>query len=230
MARIVDEQKYALKRNEILDAAQRLVYTKGYELMAIQDILDELQMSKGAFYHYFDSKQAMLEALIERMLDDAGRLLNPIVQDAHLPAMEKLNRFFAAAANWKIAQKAFFLALLRVWYQDENAIVRQKVYAAGVKWVAPMLSEITRQGVQEGIMTTAYPERTGEVVFSLFQGLGDTLSELLLSPERKPEDLRYGESTVAAYTDALERVLGAPEGSVEVIDAHTLHEWFSIGI
>ena len=71
MARIVKEQAYAVKRNEILDVAQRLVYTKGYEQMTIQDILDGLPISKGAFYHYFDSKQALLEALIERMLKEA---------------------------------------------------------------------------------------------------------------------------------------------------------------
>ena len=65
MARIVKEP--AVRRNEILDAAQRLVYRKGYEQMTIQDILDDLHLSKGAFYHYFDSKQSLLEALIERM-------------------------------------------------------------------------------------------------------------------------------------------------------------------
>lgn len=47
MARIVKEKAYAVKRNEILEAAQRLVYTKGYEQMTIQDILDSLQISKG---------------------------------------------------------------------------------------------------------------------------------------------------------------------------------------
>jgi len=55
---------------EILDVAQRLVNTKGYEQMTIQDLLDELQISKGAFYHYFGSKQALLEAIIERIVDE----------------------------------------------------------------------------------------------------------------------------------------------------------------
>ena len=65
MPRIVKE--HAVRRNEILDLAQQLVYTKGYEQMTIQDILDGLQISKGAFYHYFDSKHAVLEAVVERM-------------------------------------------------------------------------------------------------------------------------------------------------------------------
>src|SRR5262245_58568880 len=55
MARVVKE--HAVRRGEILDVAQRLVYTSGYEQMTIQDMLDELQISKGAFYHYFSSKQ-----------------------------------------------------------------------------------------------------------------------------------------------------------------------------
>src|SRR5215831_16667548 len=81
MARIVKEP--AVRRNEILDVAQRLVYTKGYEQMTIQDIVDDLQLSKGAFYHYFDSKQALLEALVQRLLDQMveGFLL-PLMHNA----------------------------------------------------------------------------------------------------------------------------------------------------
>lgn len=56
MARIVKEEAYNAKRNEILDIALSLVYSKGYEQMTIQDILDGLHISRGALYHYFDSK------------------------------------------------------------------------------------------------------------------------------------------------------------------------------
>jgi len=40
------------------------VYTTGFEQMSVQDILDELKISKGAFYHYFDSKLALLDGLV----------------------------------------------------------------------------------------------------------------------------------------------------------------------
>src|SRR5215218_8567229 len=123
MARSVNETEYAARRNAILDVALRLVYTKGYDQMAIQDILDELQISKGAFYHYFDSKPALLEALTERLGQEALQLLNPIVQDPHLPAIEKLQRFFDTAVRWKTARKTFMIELVRVWYTDHNAIV-----------------------------------------------------------------------------------------------------------
>src|SRR4030095_12051657 len=101
MARTVNEKEYALKRNQILDATQRLIYAKGYEQMAIQDILDELQISKGAFYHYFDSKPTLREALIERVGQEALQLLIPIVEDSQLGALEKLQCYIDTAMRWK---------------------------------------------------------------------------------------------------------------------------------
>src|SRR5260370_5248117 len=97
MARIVKEEEYTGKRNAILDVAQRLIYIKGYEQMTIQDMLDDLQISKGAFYHYFDSTQAVLEALVERIGEEALQLLAPIVHDPPLPARDKFQRYLATA-------------------------------------------------------------------------------------------------------------------------------------
>ena len=79
MGRIVKE--HAVRRTEILDAAQRLMNTKGYEQMTIQDILDDLSISKGAFYHYFDSKQTLLGAIIDRMIDVGEQILVPILEN-----------------------------------------------------------------------------------------------------------------------------------------------------
>jgi AcrR family transcriptional regulator len=227
MARIVKEQEYAVKRNAILDVAQRLVYTKGYEQMTIQDMLDDLQISKGAFYHYFDSKQAVLEALVERLGEEVVQLLLPIVHDPVLGALEKLRRFFPTLAQWKTARKDFILALMHILYADENALFRQKARALAVKRVTPLMTTVIRQGIQEGVLTTSYPDQVGEVILSLVLDLGDTIAWLLLSWEpKRDDDVQRVESTVAAYTDALERALGAPTGSLPLVDAQTLQEWF----
>ena len=226
MARIVKEDEYALRRNEILDTAQRLVYTKGYEQMSIQDILAERQISKGAFYHYFDSKGSLLEAIIERMLDEATLLLQPIVDDPHLAALDKLKRYFSVAGRWKVAQKAFMLEILRVWYNDDNAIVRQKISAAGLKRVAPMIDAIVEQGVHERVFDIPCPDRLGEVSLSLMYSLGDTITLELLSRDPIPASLERIVAMVAAYTRALERILGAPSNSIELVEPEILEEWF----
>ena len=226
MARIVKEEEYAEKRNAILDVAQRLIYTRGYEQMTIQDILDDLQISKGAFYHYFDSKQALLEALVERIGVGALQLILPIVHDPELPALDKFQRYLDTLNQWKVGQKAFFLALLRVWFTDDNAIVRQKLRATAIREIAPLLSEIIRQGIQEGVMTATYPDQLGEVIMSLAQDAGETIGALLLSFDPERDDMQRIERTVSVYTDTFERVLGLPAGSLSLIDDQTLKEWF----
>jgi AcrR family transcriptional regulator len=223
MARIVKE--YEVRRSEILDLALRLVYTKGYEQMTVQDILDELKISKGAFYHYFDSKQALLEALIEHTLDEAMQVITPIVDDPSLAALDKLKCVFDTATRWKTAQKAFFLGILRVWYQDGNALVRQKQLAASIQQVAPLVTRIVHQGIREGVMSTSYPDQVGEIALTFLQGLGDTMAGLILAGAPESEVLAQMEGAIKAYTDALERVLGAPPGSLHLIDIENLKEW-----
>jgi TetR/AcrR family transcriptional repressor of nem operon len=226
MARTVNETEYALKRNQILDVTRRLIYTKGYEQMAIQDILDELNISKGAFYHYFDSKPALLEALIERTQGEALELLTPIVCDPQLPALEKLQRFFDTATHWKTAQKALMIELVRVWYTDHNAIVRQKMWAMMTRRTIPLITQIFEQGVREGVFNIPFPDQVGTIFLSFMQGMGDGFAELLLAPELRGDEHQRAERLVAGYTAALERVLGLPTDCLSLIDAESLREWF----
>ncbi len=230
MVRTVKQEEYAARRKEILDVAQRLVYTVGYDQLAIQDILDELKISKGAFYHYFDSKQALLEALIEYIYEQVEPLLIPIVEDPDLSPLDKLRRFFDTTARWKTAHKAQMLSLMQIWYADENALVRQKAVAMTIKRAGPLLARIIAQGVQEGVLTTRFPERASEIVFNLSQSIGDGLIELLLHCEQTGlwrEDLEQAVCRGTAYGDAVERGLGAPEGSLNLLSPGILQEWFA---
>ncbi|HEX6123636.1 MAG TPA: TetR/AcrR family transcriptional regulator [Ktedonobacterales bacterium] len=232
MARLTKEEVYATRRNAILDAAQRLIYAKGYEQMTIQDLLDELGISKGAFYHYFDAKPELLEALVERMREQTEALILPIARDPQLPALEKLRRLFPTLARWKSARKEFLLGLLPVLYADENAIFRQKTLTLAHSMLGPPLTEIIRQGVAEDVLTTAYPDQIGSVVVSLLWGMGETVAEVILAGGLQHDGLAPAtrptlERMFAAYTEALERILGAPPGSFPLMEPGTLDEWFA---
>src|SRR4029077_14184009 len=105
MARTLNPTLHTVRRDAFLDVAQRFVQTKGFDAMSIQDVLDELDASKGAFYHYFDSKQALLEAVVDRFADAAMATIDPILNDADLPAARKLERIFSGIASFKAQQK-----------------------------------------------------------------------------------------------------------------------------
>ena len=230
MARIVKAEEYTARRNEILDVAIKLVYTKGYDKMTIQDILDQLKMSKGAFYHYFDSKIDVLEGLVERMVvEQVEPLLHSAVHGSDLTALEKLQCYFDTAVRWKTSEKALMLGLARVWYSDENALARQKLLALLVKHVTPLFTEIINQGIREGTFTVPYPEYACQVIINLVQPLGDTFIQMILSEEAAYDDaLHKAETLVAAYNDAMERILGAPKGSIHLMDSEALKEWFPL--
>jgi TetR/AcrR family transcriptional regulator, transcriptional repressor for nem operon len=231
MPRVVNAEEFAVRRNEILDAAQTLVFTRGYEQMSIQDIVDSIKISKGAFYHYFSSKPALLEALTERIEEEALTYLTPLLQNDHLCALEKLERYFNATASWKTANKAYLLALLRVWYHDDNAIVRQKMVSKGFKRVMPLLADVFRQGEREGVLQTSYTEQIGNVLMSLMLGMGDGTSQKLLRLDKdsslveREACYRNMVETITAYTHAIERVLGAAPGSMTFFDFEILREW-----
>jgi AcrR family transcriptional regulator len=225
MARVIKHTEHAVKRNEILDAAQKLIYTKGYAQMSIQDILDDLHISKGAFYHYYISKQALLEAVIERMLQQAEAIVLPIVDDPNLTALEKFQRYFDTVARWKTDRIDLMLVLLRIWYTDDNILVRQKVTAQGLKVIMPPLTKIIQQGIREGTLKTAYPDRVCEVIFSMMLAMSDKMAEILLAPPTPKSILPQLENTLEVYTDAIEQVLGVSSGSLQLIDSESLKEW-----
>ena len=212
MTRIVKEPE--IRRNEILDAAERLLFTKGYEQMAIGEIVDELQIAKGTVYHYFESKQALLEALIERIGEQAEQLVLPIVSDREMAAQDKLPRVFAVLNQYKQDNLDLIFAFMRVWYADENALFRQKLYLARIKRLAPLLSQVIRQGVAEGVFTTPYPDHAARTVLSLLEDLGYATVELLLAGEGKQIDLPRMVQLGEATADMLERVLGMSPGGL----------------
>ncbi len=228
MVRVVKEENYAARRNEILDVALKLVYSKGYERMTIQDILDELKISKGAFYHYFDSKSEVLEALVERMVNEQVEpMLLTVVQDPHLSALEKLQRYFDTAVRWKTSEKTLMIQLVKVWYSDENALARQKMLVMMVEYVTPLFIQIINQGVKEGTFNVTYPKYASEVMINLVQPLGDAFARMLLSKEDMQDNaLERAEMMIDAYNDAVERILGAPKGSIHLMDTASLKEWF----
>lgn len=227
MVRTVNEAAHAQRRNAILDVAQRAVITKGYEQMAIADILDDLQISSGAFYHYFDSKPALLLALVERMGDEIEQVVLPIVHDPVPGALEKLQGFFAALDQWKFAHKRLILAYLPVWYGDENAIVRNKLYQVRVKRLTPWLEEIIQQGAREGVFATPYPDQASRMVISLLEDVGYASVELLLAEKLLPENLLCLQRILLATTDALERLLGAPSGCLQSHPLEGLEQWMA---
>jgi AcrR family transcriptional regulator len=228
MPRIVKEDDYNQKRNQILDSATKFIYSIGFEQMSIQNITEDLNISKGAFYHYFDSKQDLLIGLINQLGDQIYAQVNPIIDDDSLTAIEKLNKYFNQAAEIKLTQSEYLAPIMKVWYTDDNAIVRERLMSATCDIIAPIFTRIILQGIAEGSFSHPYPERMGEVVFQIFEDMGDTISKelILIDPSGWEKSLIV--ETIEIYTEIFEKILNAPKGSITIVTPEILGKWINL--
>jgi AcrR family transcriptional regulator len=228
MARTLDPAAHAVRRDTFLDAAQRLIQVKGYEQMSIQDVLAEVGTSKGAFYHYFDSKAALLEGVIDRMVIGATTAIRPVLDDPERTALDKFNGMFQGIASFKTQRRELLLGVLETWLSDDNAIVREKFRRGVVASITPILTSIIRQGVREGTFSVTSPEHAARVLVALLLGANEHASALYLGNHAGQIPFEAVEGALNAYPEAMARILGAPPASLRwMADDRLLHEWFN---
>ncbi|MDR2933988.1 MAG: TetR/AcrR family transcriptional regulator [Rickettsiales bacterium] len=85
-----EHKKPEVRKNEILDAAQGLFLSKGHAKTTIIDILNVYGLLKGVFYYYFESKEEVMNAIIDRMVDAIVAGAKTIAADKNLSAVDKL--------------------------------------------------------------------------------------------------------------------------------------------
>jgi AcrR family transcriptional regulator len=226
MPRTVNVETHQERRDAFLDVAERLIMTKGYEQMNVQDVLDALETSKGAFYHYFDSKLALLDAVVDRFGEAGMASVVPILDDPDLPALRKLERILESIARFKAEQKELVLAIMQVWTADGNALFREKIRQLTARWLARILVRIIEQGIDEGVIQSGSPEETATVLICLIQGYPEVASRYLLARQAGRVTFAEVTRTYAAFTRAFERILGVPEGSLTLVDEATVRFWF----
>ena len=214
MTRIV--KKHDVRKNEILDAARKFFFQKGYEKTTIQDIIDELGIAKGTFYHYFKSKIDLLNSLTDRTTNEISASLKPIV-DSDTNAIDKFNRLFREAAAIKMSRIDVLTVILKVIFKDENIIIREKMYTGILKKNVQMFSKIINQGVQEGLFKTPYPDEAAEMMLQIGKTLNAEISKLLLRKDETLEHLlKLIKKKTRMYEYTVEKILGAPKGSFKV--------------
>lgn len=231
MARLLKLDEHTARRNDILDVAMGLVMSKGYERMTVSDIITELGISSGAFYHYFGSKPGVLDAIVARIREESEPALRLVIDDPELSATEKLQGFFDVLDAMRIERRGLVVELLRVWYSDDNAIVRSRVEGATQAWRAELIDRIVAQGVADGSFS-GVPPRAGEMVMALLQSMGNAHAAKMLHFGRGGESgaaLATGVVNIhAAYMSAIERLLGMGDGALRRTDAAAVRTWAKV--
>lgn len=149
---------------QILSISTKLFVEHGYDKTTIQDILDDLKMSKGAIYHHFKSKEEILEAIINNRASYARELLNNLIMNTHAEnAREKIREIITAIlvdkANHSID------TILSAQINNPHFVI------AGIQSCvlddASIISKLFTEGVADGSLQTDYPLECAEIFMLL---------------------------------------------------------------
>lgn len=191
------------RKNEILDAAERLFGTKGFDQTSTNDILDEIGIARGTLYYHFKSKEEILDAVIERM---TGRLIEKakvIVAKKEIPVLQRLTVMICAL---NVNDAGLGRELLEQMHKPQNALMHRKMEKSLSAGINPLLTGLIKEGIEQGICRTEYPEEAVEMTFLYASTVFDDLMEY--TGEEKTRK-------ITAFIYNLERLLDMERGSMK---------------
>ena len=97
MVRVV--KKPEERKSEIVATACQLFLSKGYDRTTMKDVMRDLGIAKGTIYHYFSSKEELLEAVIDSVAEDEMVRLKEILKDLEGTALERLEKLILSGSN-----------------------------------------------------------------------------------------------------------------------------------
>ncbi|GCF93217.1 TetR family transcriptional regulator [Enterococcus florum] len=195
--RVVKEHE--TRRTEIIDTAEEFFLTKGYEKTTINDILKKIGIAKGTFYHYFKSKEEVMDAVIMRVVDQDRSIAQEVLK-TDLGSLEKVLLFLnkqSAAGNQRKSE------MLEQFHQTENALMKQRALEGTLKYVCPVLAQMIEEGNQTGEFSTEYPLESIQFLIAGIQSLSD---ERML--EDDPEMIQR---KLISFVEFIFRILGINE-------------------
>lgn len=213
----------AVRRTELVDAAQRLFVQKGYEATTVNDVIVATGLSKGAFYHYFRSKDDLLEAIAAKFSENSLVHVASIQNEESLDALQRLNALLALGRQWKLDHVAELRALFALILEPENALLYQRIAQAVFEIMTPALTAIVEQGAREGIFDVPDAHTVAEALLWLGNGRQSLVARVIATLD--DGGLDQAAKTIYARLKSEEvicdRILGLPAGSVEFIDGVT---------
>jgi AcrR family transcriptional regulator len=209
-----------VRRAEILDRATELFLRRGYDNVSLNDLIADAGVSKGAFYHWFSSKEALITALAERSAGAAFASVEGAVTACGGDALARLNAALQAGfdVNMQMGgpeQLAAMVSLLR----PDNAHLYGRILAVEEALYIPLLARLISDGVADGIFETFDPEGVADMIYGLAARTNSTILNVLQAKGAAARERAIDALTTRfrLHGLAIDRILGLPDESVATL-------------
>ena len=197
--RIVKEAEE--RRNEILDAAEKLFGRNGFDNTSTNDILNEVGIARGTLYYHFKSKEDILDAMIERITSRLTAEAARIAADSTIPVLQRLPMTIMSLNM----NNSLGAEIVNQVHKPRNALMHRKMQQTLLTAVNPIVAKLIKEGTEQGIWSTDYPDELTEMAMLYSNMAFDDLSELTQEQRiRKVKGFVYN----------VERLLGMEQGSM----------------
>jgi AcrR family transcriptional regulator len=207
MTRIVKEPEE--RRKELIDTAERLFIAQGYDQTSVSDIVKEVNVSQGAFYYYFASKEDVLVAVMEKQIalmeTDFIRIANNSDLDEAAKLNSMINRLLSSSASRK--------NIMSDIHQAKNATLHMKLMRMRpFARIAPVMAEVIVKGCKNDRFHVERPLETSYLLLMLMASAHQMFyhknDDLANSKNADQADREFRENMRAAMEDLLGRVFG----------------------
>ncbi len=145
----MNSSKENQRREQILDAALRVIVEKGYEKSRMDDIVSTSGLSKGAIYWYYKSKKEVYLDLVNYWVLNYSATLNHI-NGVNLPASQQLRELFQFFVRQYDSNASVFKAMVEFWaLASRDADFRNKVQRVYSEFLN-LIERILTRGVEAG--------------------------------------------------------------------------------
>ena len=198
-----NQQKY----ERILDALQELLENHKLQSISVSEIAETAGIGKGSIYYYFPSKDAILEALVERSYEKPLQTAKALAGRTEISPFIRMAMIFEACRN---SSSEFIKSENnKNSGTQEKSFLHQKYINHIITELKPVLAEIIRQGIRLGDIRFSYPEELAEIVLIVLTVKIDNT----LVPSTKEEI----ENTINALISLLEKGTDNPAGSLNFL-------------
>jgi len=209
-----------IRRGELLDRASALFVEQGYDNVSLNDLIADAGVSKGAFYHWFPSKDALIAALAERSARDQFAVVEDTLAQSTGDAFDRLNAVLQAGFDVKMnmgtpERLAAMVSLLR----PENAHLYGRIVTVEETLFRPLLTRLISDGVAEGVFDTFDPEGVADMILGLAARINTNILEVFGAGDESARNHAIDLLTtrLKLHGLAIDRILGLPDGSITAL-------------
>lgn len=192
------------RKEEILDVAEKLFGTKGFDNTSTGDILEEVGIARGTLYYHFKSKEEILDGVIDRMTEHMMAEAGKIARNQELPVLERLTK---ALLSFNV-ETPIGNEVVEQIHRPQNALMHQKIQETLLTGIDPIITELVEEGIRQGIFYTDYPAEVVEMTMLYANTAFDSIDTADLSPAEL-------EKKIAGFIYNVERLLGTEKGSLQ---------------